>query len=310
MKMSQPLRIDYPKGTSSFVTRRFRNSQLCYCNNKKLEGRVLGSLGKYIHKYKAEIYAFTIFGSHDHKMIDFYPKSKSNFLRDFGARTAEAVKKYVPEFGTGSVMESRAKEQAVTDDTESHLDRLMYTVMQPILAGLCKNLSDYPGFNSFSYILSGKPLEVEFLKGSEYSRAKKKNPDVDPSKFVEKYVIKFKRLPGYENMSQSEYRSMLLKEYERRRLIVIEELEKKGHKWPAVESLRRTLSSDRAKNPKRSERNSFRPLVLSVCLEKRGVFLEYYFSVLIAFKEASKAYLSGDKSVVFPDGTHAPPLLC
>jgi len=75
MKMSQPLRIDYPEGNSSFVTRRFRNSQLAYANNNPLETRVLGSLGKYIDKYEATIYAFTIYGSHDHPMMNFKPKT-------------------------------------------------------------------------------------------------------------------------------------------------------------------------------------------------------------------------------------------
>jgi hypothetical protein len=310
MKMSQPLRIDYPEGMSSFVTRRFRNSKLCYANNKKLEKRVLGSLGKYLHKYGAEIYAYTIFGSHDHPMIQFKPKTKSAFFKDFGARTAEAVKTYVPDFGTGPVMESRAREQAITRDAESHLDRLMYTVMQPILAGLCKNLSDYPGFNSWQYLLSGKPLTVEFFKGSEFRRAKKKNPDTDPAKFIEKYEINFKRLPGFEHMTQAEYRKMLLEEYETRRREIIEEFEKNGHVWPSPESLRRTKSTDTAKNPKRSDRHSKRPLVLSLCMERKQEFLDYYFHILEAFKKASRAYLGGDRTVTFPEGTSAPPVLC
>jgi hypothetical protein len=310
MKMSQPLRIDYPEGTSSFITRRFRNSQLCYANNKKLEKRVLGSLGKYLHKYKAEIYAYTMFGSHDHPMIQFKPKTKSKFFKDFGARTAEAVKKYVPDFGTGSVMESRAREQAVTEDSESHLDRLMYTVMQPILSGLCKHLSDYPGFNSWQYILSGKPLEVEFFKGSDFKRAKRRNPDADPSKFTEKYQIIFKRLPGYEDMDQSEYRKMLQEEYERRRRLIVEEFEKNGHVYPSPASLRRTRPTETAKNPKRSERHSKRPLVLSLCAERKQEFIDYYFSILQQFKEASMRYLKGDRTVTFPEGTCAPPVLC
>ncbi|HMO16941.1 MAG TPA: hypothetical protein PJ989_02495 [Oligoflexia bacterium] len=295
---------------SSFITRRFRNSQLCYANNKKLQKRVLGSLGKYLHKYGAEIYAYTMFGSHDHPMIEFAPKTKSSFFKDFGARTAEAVKKNVPSFGTGPVMESRPREQAITEDSESHLDRLMYTVMQPILAGLCKNLSDYPGFNSWQYIISGKPLHVEFFKGSEFRRAKRRNPNADPAKYTEQYQIIFKRLSGYEDMSQSEYRNMLLNEYERRRKEIIEEFEEKGHIWPSVESLRRTKSTETARNPKRSGRYSKRPLVLSLCMERKQAFLDYYFSILEKFKKASTAYMLGDRTVKFPEGTCAPPVIC
>ena len=307
MKVSQPLRIDYPEGYSSFITRRFRNSQLAYANNNPLETRVLGSLGKYIDKYKATIYAFTIYGSHDHPMVNFKPKTKSSFFRDFGARTAEAVKKHVPGIGTGSVFEKRTSEEAITPDTESHMDRLMYTILQPIAGGLVKNLSDYPGFNSMPYILSGKPLEVEFFNGDAYTRAKRRNKSVDPAKFNEKFEIIFAKIPGYEHLSQKEYRKEILAEYEKRRLAIIEKLEGQGHKWPCVERLRSTRCTEVAKNPKRSTRGSKRPLVLSVCMLRRQEFLDFYCSVLVAFKKASAKYLDGDRNAEFPEGTCIPP---
>lgn len=307
MKMSQPLRLDYPKGMGSFVTRRFRNSQLLYANNQNIEDRVLGSLGKYLNKFGAKVYAFTLFGSHDHSMYDFKPLTKSAFFRDFGARTAEAIKKHVPSFGTGSVFEKRPSEQAITYDKESHLDRLMYTILQPIQAGLCKNLSDYPGFNSYKYIISGKPLEVEFFNGAEYTKAKRRNKDADPADYIEHYEIKFEKIPGCEDMSQKEYSKLIQGEYNKRREAIIEELDQKGHIWPSIESLRKTKSTDFAKSPKRSTRESKRPLVLSLCMERRAQFLDYYFSKLHAFKKASIAYLAGDRQAEFPEGTCIPP---
>ncbi|MCB0486187.1 MAG: hypothetical protein KDC47_08325 [Flavobacteriaceae bacterium] len=292
---------------SSFVTRRFRNSQLAYINNRSLESRVLGSLGKYLDKYKTRIYAFTLFGSHDHSMYEFKEKTKSKFFRDFGARTAEAVKTHVPDFGTGAVFEKRPSEQAITEDKESHLDRLMYTILQPIRAGLCKNLSDYPGFNSFKYILSGKPLEVEFFNSSAYRRAKRRKKDVDPSLFVEKYSVRFEKIPGYEHLSQREYARVIQEEYERRRIAIIEEFEAKGHIWPSVQSLRRTRCTECARSPKRAKKGQRVPLVLSLCVERKKQFLEFYFSTLIEFKKASQAYLLGNRNAVFPSGTCIPP---
>lgn len=305
--MSQPLRIDFPTGVSSFITRRVRNSQLVYANNNALEERILGSLGKYQAKYNATIYAYTIFGSHDHPMMGFPPGTKSAFFRDFGARTAEAIKKYVPNFGTGAVFEKRTSEQAITADKASHLDRLMYTVLQPIAAGLCKNLSDYPGYNSFKNILSGKPLEVKFFNGDAFRRAKKRNKNVDPEQFYEIYYIKFSRLPGYENLTQKQYRRLLLQEFEKRRRKIVEEFEKQGHKWPSIARLRSTKPVEMAKNPKRTKEGSRTPLVLSVCMLARQAFLDHYFSTLVNFKKASCEYLKGNRSVEFPIGTCIPP---
>lgn len=307
MKMSQPLRIDYPPGMGSFVTRRIRNSQLVYANNKPLQDRVLGAMGKYIDKYQPKIYAFTFFGSHDHSLMCFEPKTKSKFFRDLGARTAEAVKRFVPEFGTGTVFERRTSEQAITSDTESHLDRLMYTILQPIAAGLCKDLDDYPGFNSYNYILSGEPLDVGFFNADKYNRARRKNKDVDPELYVEKFQIKFIRVPGCEKMTQQEYASFIQDEFEKRRKLIIEEFDAAGHVWPDVSKLKLTKSTDKAKNPKRSTRHSPRPLVLSVCMERRQEFLNYYFSTLEKFKLASAEFLAGNRNVEFPTGTCIPP---
>ena len=68
----------------SFVTRRMRNSQLVYAHSA-IQKRVLGPLGNYLKKYNATVYAFCLFGSHDHGLFDFTPRTKSNFFRDLGS---------------------------------------------------------------------------------------------------------------------------------------------------------------------------------------------------------------------------------
>jgi hypothetical protein len=307
MKFSQPLRIDYEKGVASFVTRRARNSQLVFANNMQLEARVLGALGKYLSKYNSTIYAFCIFGSHDHNLISFQPGTKSNFFRDFGARTAEAVKKYIPSFGGGSVFERRTMEHAVPQDSNGFLESIMYICLQPIEAGLCKNLSDYPGYNCFNNLVTGKPLEVEFFNGSEYLKAKRRNKKADPAKFIERYTINFARIPGYEQMSQQEYSAFLHGEFNTRRDAIIARLNKNGHKWLPPERLKRVKSTDSAKNPKKSTRGSTRPLVSCKCPERTKQFLEWYFDTATKHRAASKRYLAGDSSAIFPGGTHKPP---
>ena len=63
--LSQPLRVDFEDGVASFITRHMRNSQLVYAHSA-IQKRVLGSLGKYLKKYNATVYAFCLFGSNDH----------------------------------------------------------------------------------------------------------------------------------------------------------------------------------------------------------------------------------------------------
>lgn len=307
MKFSQPLRIDFEHGVASFLTRRARDSQLIFANNKPLEDRVLGALGKYLKKYDAIIYSLCFFGSHDHNLILFKPSTKSKFFRDFGARTAEAVKKYVPTFGGGSVFERRTSEQAVPQEANGYLEAIMYTCLQPIAAGLCKNLSEYPGYNCFNNLVTGKPLKVVFFNGSKYKAARRKNRNVNREKFTEHYTINFARIPGYEVMSQEEYSAFIHKEFNIRRDAIIEEFAKQGYKWPPPESLRRVKPTEKAKNPKKSKRDSFRPLVICKCPVRRQQFLEWYFDNAIKYRQASKEYLAGSSSAKFPPGTNKPP---
>lgn len=307
MKCSQPLRVDYEEGVASFVTRRARNSQLVFANNKRLEDRVLGSLGKYLEKYQTSIYGLCLFGSHDHNLLAFQPGTKSKFFRDFGARTAEAVKKYVTNFGEGSVLGARTSEQAVPPEANGYLESIMYIALQPIAAGLCKNLSDYPGFNCFHHLVTGKPLEVEFFNGAAFNKANKTKKKADPENFIERYTINFARIPGYETMTQKEYAAFLNKEFERRRKEIISQFEQKGYKWPAPSSLRMVKPTERARKPKKSVRNGFRPLVICKCPIRKQAFLDWYFAKLETYRGASTKYLAGVQDAIFPSGTNKPP---
>ena len=305
MKMSQPLRVDYPEGFASFVTRRTINSRLQLCNNRALENRLLGCLGKYVNKYEAKLYAFTLCGSHDHATIEFKPRSKIGFLRDFGARTAESIRTYVPQFEGGPVFERRASEQAVP--TSDIVERYWYTVLQAVEHGLAKKISEYPAYNSFWDSISGRPLETRFVNYAKFRAAKKRNPMANIADFTEVNLIHFARLPGYEYLSQKEYQSVMLQELERRQSEIVQAKEAEGYRYPSPSSLKRVKPTDKAKNPKKSKRHDPRPLVLTRFLSTKKWFLNWYFAIVASYKAASKKYLEGDATVQFPPGTCKPP---
>ena len=306
IKPSQPLRVDFEDGVASFVTRRVRNSQLVYAH-PAIQERVLGSLGKYVHKFQVTVYAFCFFGSHDHGLFDFETGTKSDFFRDFGSRTAEAVKKYIPDFGGGSVLEKRTSEQAVPQDAEGYLNQMMYILLQPVAAGLCKRTSEYPGFSCLRNLITGEPLEVEFLNYEKYNKARSRKKNVDRSKYVEKYTINFARLPGCENMSQKEYGAFIMRKYNERRRELLDEFAKAGYVWPSLKVVQRTMPTDCAKNPKKSERGVAQPLVICKCPERRQQYLAWYYAIVELYKRASTKYLAGDRDAEFPPGTNKPP---
>lgn len=309
MSQSQPLRIEDPE-RGSFVTSRTINSRLWYVNNAELEERLLGWLARYREKYEVKLYAFVRQGNHDHSAA-VYPKcNRAGFQRDLKARTAEAVRYLVPNFPGGPLFERRYSEQALPGAEELE-EQFFYCALQPVKAGLVQKSSEYPGYNSFNDAISGRIREIRFLEVGAYHEAKKKDPRTPIKDYYRYYTLKYERLPGYEHLSQKEYRKLMLEKYEKRRVAIVEEYMRKGHKFLTREELLSVEPGALPRTTKKSKRYDKRPLVLTKSVERKKQYLAWYFSIYEEYKRCAKAYLGGDIYAVFPARTYRPPgLLC
>lgn len=307
MSQSQPLRIESPQ-YSSFCTSRTVNSALWFVNNPELEERILGYLAKYQEKYQVKLNAFTIQGSHYHSMNYFSHCNRAAFYRDFNARIAEAVKALVKNFPGGHLFERRYSEQAVPNPEDIE-DRFFYCALQAVSAGLCEYITNYPGYNSFFDAISGRKRKFKIVNWAKYNAMKRYNPNLDIAEFTKVYILQYSRLPGYDHLSQDEYKAIMLEKLEKRRKDIIQDILFKNpkHKFLTKKELRAVIPGTLAKNPKKSSRYDPRPLVLTLCNETKKVFLNWYFSIFDRYKRAVKKYLSGDSLAEFPPGTYKPP---
>jgi hypothetical protein len=305
MSQSQPLRIENPD-LGSFATARTQNSKLWFANNKALENQTLGYLAKYQQKYNVTLYAKVFQGNHFHIAAKFPNCNRAQFYRDYNARVAQAVKRHVVAFPGGTLFERRYSEQALplNEDIE---DRFFYCALQPVHAGLCERIGDYPGYNSFDDAVSGRRRKYSFVNWAAFNEAKRNNQNSKIKDFTESYTLKFERLPGYEDLSHKEYKVLMYKKLEERRLKIVREWRKKGHQFLTKHQLRKIRAGTLPKTTKKSERYSKRPLVLTKCTEAKKLFLEWYFSVYHQYKNAVKKYLLGDVNAKFPPGTYKPP---
>ena len=303
MKQSQPLRIESNK-FYSFATCKTVNSSLWFVNNPKLEENILAYLAKYQEKYSVTLYSFVIQGNHYHLLAKFNQPNRAQFFRDFNARIAELVKKYVRSFGEGPVFQRRYSEQAIPLESDLE-DRFFYCALQPVQAGLCKKISEYPGYNSCFDAIQGKVREFTLTNWSEYNSLKRYSKKIDISDFQETYSLKFDKLPNRDKLCNKQYRSELFKKLEKERLTIVANTES----FMGKNKLLKVKPGSKPKTTKRSTRGSKRPLVLTKCLKTKQVFLDWYFGVYATFKEASKRYLKGDLEVSFPPNTYKPPLI-
>lgn len=274
-------------------------------NNKKLEEVRLGYLAKYSAKYGVKNYGYVDEGSHYHNLARFPNCHRADFYRDFNARTSESVRKLTP-FEGGRLFESRYKEQALVNNEDIE-DQFIYTALQPVQDGLCERIGDYPGYNSVWDALNGVERKIKLVRWAEFNEAKRRGKSPKVKDFTDVHILKFERLPGYEHLSQKEYRKVMLGKIEARRHEIVAAWKAIGHKFMTKEELRRIKPGSLPVNPKKSTRFNHYPLVLSKRKETKKEYHEYYFAILLKHRKASDAYRAGNWTVEFPPGTYPPP---
>lgn len=301
---SQPLRVECDM--SQLVTSKTINSRLWFVYNPRFEQRVKAFLAKYQKKYGVLIYAFVIVGNHYHLVCEFPNGNRSAFFRDFNARVAEAVRMYVKEFIGGPVFQRRFTPQALPLDADRE-QYFFYCALQAVSSGLTQRISEYPCYNSFTTAIGkGRERLVLFNYGA-YNAAKRFNPLVSKKNYYEEHVLQYSRLPNLAHLSQEAYRKYLLDELERRRVALVAERVAEGKGFLGPELLEQV---EPGSLPFSTKKGGMRPLVLSCCKEARGNFLEQYFGVVAAYRQASLRYRQGEFDAVFPPGTFRPNGMC
>ena len=303
---SQPLRVETPQH-SVLITVRTINSRLWFINNKALEHYILGYLAKYQQKYNVIVYALSIQGNHIHIIARFPKANMASFMRDLNARIAAGVAFHVREFLGGPLFERRYSSQILPldQDTENYF---FYSALQAVNDGISERISDYPGYNSIYDAARNRVRTYKVIRYGEYHTRRRNDPTLSPEDFTDKYLLRFSRLPGFEDMTQGVYEKEILKRLESRRLEKVSEWRKKGHRFLSKQELRKVISGS---FPKKTKKGNIRPIVLSSCRETKKKILDWYFGIVRSYREASKRFREGAMLVKFPPMTYLPqPGIC
>lgn len=297
-------RIETPQ-YADFLTTRTRNSELWFVNNPELEKATLGYAAKYTTRYQVSLYALAIEGNHLQSPAQFLLQNRGDFMRDFKAALARAVTRYCPSYPGGNLWGRRYSNEFLPapEDVENWF---FYTVLQPVQDGLVEKISDFPGYNCFHDAVWGIKRKFKVMNWSAYYEAKRWNPRVQKISFLEEYTLEYKRLPGYEHLSQKEYAHLMMQKLEARRLEIVAKRYAEGKGFLGREALLKIKPGALPRQTKVSTRTSHRPRVLCVCAKRRSETLDWYFEVHFRYKEASAAYRKGDYQALFPPGTYRP----
>ena len=297
-------RIETDKMTD-FLTTRARNSELWFVNNKPLEQAILGYAAKYSTIHQVALYALAIEGNHIQAPAHFSNQNRAQFMRDFNSSVARAVPRYTEHYPGGRFWARRYSNEFLPaeEDVEKYF---FYTVLQPVQDGLVERISEYPGYNCFHDAIWGIQREKKVVNWSAYYEAKRWKKQVNIKDYIEIYTLEYARLPGFEELTQKEYATLMQKKLEERRLEIVRKRRAEGKGFAGRRVIKKTKQGALPKTTKSSTRTSHRPRVLSECPKRRHEGLDWYFEIYFEYKAISKKYREGAFGILFPPGTYKP----
>lgn len=303
--MAQPLRIE-DKNRVFLITTRTIASRLWFVSNPELEIKVLSYLAKYQEQFEVELFAFVIMGNHYHLVARFPKCNKSNFMRAFNAIFARLTGEYVPSYHGGRLWARRFSEQVLAEECDiTHW--FYYCALNPVLSGLVSHPSQYKGYNSFDDAVKGRIRTFTIFERMAYNEAVRRGQNVTREQFMRNYSLKYSRLPEFDGLDNRSYTEALRKERLERNKEALKKLFSDG-RIPRSSAVAVTKPGSFPRKTKISHRYSFRPLVLSLSIEAKKAFLEIYFNLRNAYREASARFRAGNLLVEFPPGTYRPPI--
>ena len=292
-----------------FHTTRTRNCELWFVNNPVLDETILAEAARCKERYNCKLYALAIEGDHIQMPAQFPNGHQSDFMRDFNSYVANSVKRLVKNYPGGGLFARRFSGEFLPTDTDIER-KFFYTVLQPVQDGLVSKISDFPGYNCFHDAVWGITRKFTFVDWTRFNSDKRWKRGIRIKDYTHEVTLKYDRLPGYEHLTQREYALLMSKKLEEYRIAAIKKREAEGtFGFAGKEYLKSVVPGTRAKNPKLSSRNSFRPRVISVDPIQREEIEAWYFETYFEYKRASRRYRRGDLSAVFPPGTNKPPVM-
>jgi REP element-mobilizing transposase RayT len=167
-------------------------------------------------------------------------------------------------------------------------DKMVYALTNPVKDNLVAKVTDWPGFNSFDALVTGKSITAE--RPGHFFR--------EDGPMPAKVTLTFSRPPGFESMSHEEFSDML------RRRVESAEVDAEAKRPAGVFGRQAVLGQDWRDSPSsREPRRELNPRVAAKNKWGRIEALQRNKAFGNEYRLAFEAFRKGIKNVLFPAGT-------
>jgi REP element-mobilizing transposase RayT len=275
------------RGTTQLITRRCSERRFFLKPSRKTAGIFLYAVALYAKRYAVQIHAYCVLSNHFHLVLTDTVGRLPDFQRDVDALIAKATNCALGRWDAFWERVSYSAVELVTP--ESVLEKIVYTLANPVAAGLVREASRWPGDWSDPRRIGGPPLTIERPK--VYFDEKGQMPAsvelqlTPPPDFADDPTFVERVLEALREAEAAE--AAKLASQERTFMGVARILAQSFFARPAPGEPRRVLS------PRVACRNKWKRIE---ALQRLKWFEQ-------AYREALDAWRTGQRDVLFPPGT-------
>lgn len=240
------------------------------------------------------LHAYCVLSNHWHCVLTDPHGRLPEFQRDLGSSVARALN---AALGRWESFWAPGSYSAVALQTsEDVLDKMAYVLANPVVAGLVRRGSEWPGLWSGISRIGAEAWEVK--RPDHYFRKDGPTPDVAP--------LRLTCPAGFDSVE--ELRRRLAEALAEREDRAARELAEEGRSFMGV---RKVLAQSPFARPAPGEpRRGLKPRVASWNKWKRLEAIGRLKSFLAEYRVAWKAFKEGAREVVFPEGTYGMRVWC
>jgi putative transposase len=286
--MSAPRQI--LPGRTYLITRRCIQRQFLLTPSKTLNQVFLFCLAYAAETFGMEVHAFACLSNHAHLVVTDPGGRLPQFMHWLSLYVAKCMNTYYGRWGAFWEPESYSSVEVIEDDDV--LDKLIYTLANPVASGLVRWGEEWPGLRS-------RPEEI----GTREFVAKRPDFFFSPTSSIPKKVkLRLTKPKQFSTLTDEAFRALLTERYKDTEREIHEEFKRENRGFLGPQRIKKQSPSDSAKSYE--EKRTLNPRLAAKRKWPRIAAIERLTEFLKAYREAMSEYFAGDDSVIFPAGTY------
>ncbi|MFH2007045.1 MAG: transposase [bacterium] len=285
--MSRPRQI--VPGTTVLVTRRCTQRQFLLRPSRRVSQVFLYCLAHAAAEYGIMVHAFTVLSNHFHLVLTDPHGRLPEFMHWLDGYVARALNAHHGRWENFWAPGSYS--HVVLETPDDVLDKMVYTLVNPVAAGLVPRAAKWPGLTSVKHHI-GDTITIE--RPEIFFR-----PDGPMPVDAELELI---RPPGFEKTTDGKFEELLLEQLARKEDEVRTRFKLEGRRFAGVHAIRKIKPFDSPAS--REPRRRLNPRIACKDTGLRIAAIERLKAFQNDYREAFRKWKAGNRRVVFPYGTY------